>query len=307
MIIRFFCVFNLLAVLLLTACDAPKKERNEKLIILATTGMIGDAIKNIVRDSAGVEVLMGPGIDPHLYKVSHGDLAKLTKADIIVYNGLYLEGKMGEVLQNMERQKPVIALVNGIAQEKLRNVSGFSGGYDPHVWFSIELWKDGVAYVSQKIIEADPVRAPFYQANTQVYIDSLNQLEEWVRTEINRIPESQRVLITAHDAFGYFGDTYGITVEGLQGISTVSEPGLKDITRITDLIVERKIKAVFVESSVSEKTVRSVVEGAAEKGQKVTIGGVLYSDALGDETSGVGTYIDMVRENVRTIVLALKD
>jgi len=297
----------LLAGLLLAACEPQQKEDNDKLVILATTGMIGDAVRNIVRDSADVEVLMGPGTDPHLYKMSQGDLNKLTKADIIIYNGLYLEGKMGEVLQNMERQKPVTAIVNGIAQEKLRNVSGFAGGYDPHVWFSIELWKDGVAYVSQKIIEADPARASFYQTNTQAYIDSLNQLEEWVRAEISRIPESQRVLITAHDAFGYFGDAYGIMVEGLQGISTVSEPGLKDITRITDLIVERKIKSIFVESSVSEKTIRSVVEGAAAKGQKVTIGGTLYSDALGDETSNADTYIGMVRENVRTIVQALEE
>ncbi len=297
----------LLGWLLLTACESQQKEDNDKLVILATTGMIGDAVKNIVGDSADVEVLMGPGTDPHLYKMSQGDLHKLTKADIIIYNGLYLEGKMGEVLQSMEKQKPVTAFVNGIAQEKLRNVSGFAGGYDPHVWFSIELWKDGVAYVSRKIIEADPARASFYQANTQAYIDSLNQLEEWVRAEISRIPESQRVLITAHDAFGYFGDAYGITVEGLQGISTVSEPGLKDIIRITDLIVERKIKSIFVETSVSEKTVRSVLEGAAAKGQKVTIGGTLYSDALGDETSDADTYIGMVRENVRTIVRALED
>lgn len=307
MIHKFLYICFLGGLLLMMSCESPQKENSGKLTILATTGMIGDAVRNIVRDSAEVEILMGPGTDPHLYKMSQGDLNKLTNADIILYNGLYLEGKMGEVLQSMERQKPVTAITNGIAQEKLRNVSGFAGGYDPHVWFSIDLWKEGVAYISQKIIEADPDREAFYRHNTQTYIDSLEQLEQWVRAELSRIPESQRVLITAHDAFGYFGDAYGIRVEGLQGISTVSEPGLKDITRITDLIVERKIKSIFVESSVSEKTVWSVVEGAAAKGQKVTIGGTLYSDALGDEASGANTYIGMVRENVRTIVQALED
>lgn len=292
----------------LFACNPSNQQdasKDGKLQILTTTGIIGDAVRNIVGDSANVVSLMGPGVDPHLYKVSQGDVGKLTAASIIFYNGLHLEGKMGEVLENLGRQKNTVAISDGIEKNKLRNVSGFSGGYDPHIWFDVAVWKDAVSYISQQIIKADPNHAEYYKENSQKYLAKLDSLDAWVEVQIGQIPQEHRVLITAHDAFGYFGDAYQIQVEGLQGISTMSEPGLKDIAQITDLIVQRKIKAIFVESSVSQKTVTSVVEGAIEKGQQVKIGGTLYSDALGDADSPAGTYIGMVRTNVQTITSAL--
>jgi manganese/zinc/iron transport system substrate-binding protein len=292
----------------LLACNSSHQQEdtnNGKLRILTTTGIIGDAVKNIVGDSAIVESLMGPGVDPHLYRVSQGDLGKLTSASIIFYNGLHLEGKMGEVLGKLQKRKNTVAVSDGIPKDKLRNISGFSGDYDPHIWFDVAIWKYAVTYISQQIIKADSVHADFYEQNTQSYLASLDSLDRWVRDQISQIPEEQRVLITAHDAFGYFGDAYKIQVEGLQGISTMSEPGLRDIAQITDLIVERKIKAIFVESSVSQKTVKSVVEGAIAKGQEVRIGGTLYSDALGEPASEAGNYLGMVKTNVQTITSAL--
>lgn len=297
----------LLPVLLFFSCRHEENSKtNKKFTILATTGIIGDAVKNIVGDSAIVSTLMGPGVDPHLYKVSQGDLSKLMNADLILYNGLHLEGKMGEVLANLKKQKVTIAVAEGLPKNKLRNVSGFSGTYDPHIWFNVDIWKQAVHYIGQQIAQNDSSNASYYLNRLQEYENELDALNEWVGQQIATIPEEQRVLITAHDAFGYFGEAYDIQVEGLQGISTISEPGLKDISEITSLIVKRRIKAIFVESSVSQKTVKSVVEGAREKGQQVEIGGTLYSDALGEEKTPAGTYVGMVKENVNTITKALK-
>lgn len=297
----------ILPVLLFFSCRPDENSKtNKKFTILATTGIIGDAVKNIVGDSAEVISLMGPGVDPHLYKVSQGDLSKLMKADLIFYNGLHLEGKMGEVLANLKKQKVTIAVAEGLSKNQLRNVSGFSGTYDPHIWFNVEVWKQAVHFIGQQIAKNDSSNAAYYMDRLQEYEEELAALNKWVEQQIATIPKEQRVLITAHDAFGYFGDAYDIQVEGLQGISTISEPGLKDISEITDLIVRRKIKAIFVESSVSQKTVKSVVEGAREKGQQVKIGGTLFSDALGEENSEAGTYTGMVKENVNTITQALK-
>jgi len=301
-------VFFLLLICSIPGCNTSSQQNENqdgKLHILTTTGIIGDAVKNIVGDSANVVSLMGPGVDPHLYKVSQGDVGKLTDASIIFYNGLHLEGKMAEVLENLGKQKNTVAVSDGISKDKLRNVSGFAGGYDPHIWFDVAVWIEAVVYISEQVIKADPKHADFYKNNTRLYLAELESLDSWVKEQISQIPQNQRVLITAHDAFGYFGDAYNIQVEGLQGISTMSEPGLKDIAQITDLIVQRKIKAIFVESSVSQKTVTSVLEGAIEKGQQVRIGGTLYSDALGDHNSSAGTYIGMVKTNVQTITSAL--
>ena len=305
-IVKGYPYLPLVLALLMFCCSPQEKQKDGVFYIVTTTGMIADAAKNITGDSAKVKALMGPGVDPHLYKVSQGDLSKLINSDMIFYNGLHLEGKMGEVLESVARQKPVVAIAEGLEEEKLRNVSGFSGGYDPHIWFDVQLWKEAVRYMSQKIIEQDPSNAEYYKKNTEQYLAKLDSLHQLVKREIALVPKNQRVLITAHDAFGYFGDAYDIEVKGLQGISTVSEPGLKDISEITDLIVNRKINAIFVESSVSEKTIKSVVEGAREKGHNVRVGGTLYSDALGDEDGPAGTYEGMVQENVKTIVTALR-
>lgn len=299
-------VVVVLCMVLFSCSPVEDKAKNGKLEILTTTGMIADAVRNITKDSANVSALMGPGVDPHLYKASQGDLRRLMESDIIFYNGLHLEGKMTEALENLAKQKPVIPVAAGIAETDLKIADMQGGNYDPHIWFDVALWKEAVRHIGKTLIREDSVHAAFYKENLANYLDSLERLDAWVQKQISSIPEEQRILITAHDAFEYFGDAYGMRVEGLQGISTVSEPALKRITELTDLIVERKIKAIFVESSVPKTTINSVVEGAREKGQEVVIGGVLYSDAMGERGTEAGTYTGMVKENVKTIVQSLK-
>jgi len=286
--------------------DTQDTTAKEKLIIVTTTGMIGDAVKNIVGDSAEVISLMGPGVDPHLYKVAQSDIKKLLNADVIFYNGLHLEGKMGEVLDQMSERKPVIAIYNGLTEKQLRATSEFQGNYDPHIWFSVQLWTDVVKYIGKNLAEIDEDHASFYQANTAKHVEELTSLHSWTAEQIKTIPKEQRVLITAHDAFGYFGREYGMKVKGLQGLSTAAEYGLKDVTNLVDFISENKIKAVFVESSVSDRSIKAVMEGCKAKGHHVRIGGTLYSDAMGAENKPEGTYIGMVKHNVTTIVEALK-
>ena len=286
--------------------ETQNSSTKEKLNIVTTTGMISDALKNIVGNNADVISLMGPGVDPHLYKVSQRDIKKLFNADIIFYNGLHLEGKMGEVLDQMSERKPVIAIYKGLTEKQLRATSEFQGNYDPHIWFSVKIWTDVVHFIGKSLTELDQVHASFYQANTTKYVEQLTQLHKWTIEQINTIPKKQRVLITAHDAFGYFGGEYGMQVKGLQGLSTAAEYGLKDVTNLVDFISENKIKAMFVESSVSDRSIKAVMEGCKAKGHKVIIGGTLYSDAMGAENKPEGKYIGMVKHNVTIIVEALK-
>ena len=291
----------------LFSCQSDRQQTNtkEKLTIVATTGMIGDAVKNIVGNRAEVISLMGPGVDPHLYKVTQSDIKKLLEADVILYNGLHLEGKMGEVLDQMTERKPVIAICRGLDENRLIATSEFHGNYDPHIWFSVKVWTDAVRFIGKSIAEIDKLQASFYKANTIKYVQELNLLHKWTIEQINTIPKKQRVLITAHDAFGYFGKAYGMQVKGLQGLSTIAEYGLKDVTTLVDFISENEIKAVFVESSVSDRSIKAVLEGCKAKGHKVIIGGTLYSDAMGAVNTPEGTYIGMVKYNITTIVEAL--
>jgi len=253
-----------------------------------------------------VVALMGPGVDPHLYKATQGDLKKLTSADIIFYNGLHLEGKLGEVLEKLSRTKTVIAISADIPHSLLREVPGFQGTHDPHIWFDVSLWKEAVKKIRAALIDFDDSNADHFTASADNYLLQLDSLHNAVQSSILEIPEAQRVMITAHDAFGYFGDAYSIEVRGLQGISTVSEFGLRDVTNLVDFIIDRKIKAIFVETSVSERSIEAVVQGCQQKGWQVKIGGSLYSDAMGAAGTKAGTYIGMVDANVTTIVNALK-
>lgn len=298
----------ILCMIVMIACGKiqDKKLPNGRLNIVTTTGIIEDAVKNIVGDSADVTALMGPGVDPHLYKATQGDLQKLTGADIIFYNGLHLEGKMGEVLEKLSRMKPVVAVAEDIDQDRLRKVPEFNNNYDPHIWFDVNLWTEAVRKIDEALQEMDSSNAEYYHQNALAYIKQLDSLHGWVKQEISTIPEEQRILITAHDAFGYFGDAYNIKVLGLQGISTLSEYGLRDVSDLVKFIVEHRIKAVFVETSVSENAINAVVQGAQERGFDVRIGGNLYSDAMGKKGTPEGTYTGMVRANVKTIVEALK-
>lgn len=268
--------------------------------------MIADIAKNIGQDSVSVSALMGPGVDPHLYKATQGDLGRLQRADIIFYNGLHLEGKMGEVFEKLERIKTVIPVARGIDSTFLLDDPIYQNAFDPHIWFDISLWASTIAEVTTTLIKADPENAKFYEKNASAYTDELLSLHDWVKTEIQKIPEDKRIMITAHDAFNYFGRAYDIEVRGLQGISTLSEFGLKDRVDLVNFIVEKKIKAVFVETSVSEKNINAIVEGCRQKGHEVVIGGNLFSDAMGAEGTSEGNYIGMVKANVNTIVGALK-
>lgn len=299
-------ILFLLSVIIMASCQPAKQERNGKLKVVTTTGMIYDAVINIGGDLVEAQALMGPGVDPHLYKATQGDLSKLQSADLILYNGLHLEGKMGEVFEKLGKVKNVKAVTTDISPSRLRTNESYSDTHDPHIWFDVQLWKEAVSYTSSALITADSSNSSTYKANAQQYLVQLDSLHEAVKAAILTIPDSQRLLITAHDAFGYFGDAYDIKVEGLQGISTLSEPGLKDITQLVNLIVNNGVKAVFIETSVSEKAINAVVEGCKERGHEISIGGSLYSDAMGEFGQPEGTYIGMVHSNVSTIVNALK-
>lgn len=295
------------AALLLSCSGAdPAHKQPHKILIVTTTGMIGDAVKNLVGDSAEVISLMGPGVDPHLYKATQGDLARLQEADVIVYNGIHLEGKMSEILEKLAAKKPVIAMGAGISADQLRLLDAGAKVYDPHIWFDVALWKKAVAAMANALAEKQPALKETIIKNSNAYTAQLDSLHQEVKTNMARIPEAQRVLITAHDAFGYFGWAYDTEVKGLQGISTVSDFGLNDVTRLVNLIVERKIKSVFVETSVSDQSIQAVLDGCRQKGHDIRIGGTLFSDAMGAAGTPEGTYIGMVRKNVATIVAALK-
>ncbi|WP_250237543.1 metal ABC transporter solute-binding protein, Zn/Mn family [Cardinium endosymbiont of Oedothorax gibbosus] len=276
---------------------------DEPFTILTTTGMLRDAVENIVKEDARVVSLMGPGIDPHTYQTTQKDVQQLMHAHIIFYNGLDLEGKMNNLLKEMAKARKVYAASDALNKTQL--LCDGSIGVDPHIWFDVKLWKQVIGFISQKLQAAKPESAAYYQNNTLTYMEVLEQLHQSVVAQIQSIPKKQRVLITAHDAFGYFGKAYDIEVVGLQGISTASECGLKDIRRIVKLIIERNIKAVFFETSVSDKSMRAVVEGCARYSHKVRVGGYLYSDALGAPNTLEVTYCGMVSANAKTIVNAL--
>lgn len=279
---------------------------NGKLQVVATTGMVADLIRNIGGDSVEVTALMGPGVDPHLYKATQGDLSRLQAADLIFYNGLHLEGKMGEVFEKLARLKKVVAVAEGLAPSMLLNDPNFEEAPDPHIWFDVSLWAATIDQVQAALTGERPMLEAFFEANAANYRATLQALHLEVQSAIQEIPENQRILITAHDAFNYFGRAYGVEVRGLQGISTLSEFGLRDRVDLVNYIVEKGIKSVFIETSVSKKNIQSIVEGCAQKGHLVQIGGSLYSDAMGAAGTDAGTYVGMVRANVATIVAGLK-
>ena len=305
--VRFVLAYFGWVVVLVTFWGAAVQAQSQPLRVVATTGMIGDLVKNIGQDKVALEVLMGVGVDPHLYKATQGDLRRIQRADVIFYNGLHLEGKMQAILEKIARKKPVFAVTDRIPRSKLLYLGqGSNSVADPHVWFDVLLWRQAAEAVLQRLVEQDRANAAFYRAQAKRYFARLEALDAWVRQQILTIPKPQRILITAHDAFGYFGRAYDMEVRGLQGMSTATEFGLHDIKRLKDLIVARKVKAVFVESSVPKKFLQSLVAGVRESGVPLTIGGELYSDAMGLPNSPAGTYEGMVRHNVETIVKALK-
>ena len=297
----------LAALLVLTGCGNDTAENdngNGKLDVVTTTGMIGDLVENIGGKHVEVTSLMGPGVDPHLYKATQGDVKTLDSADMIFYNGLHLEGKMTDIFEMMSKDKPTIAVTEDFKENQLRKVG--AAEHDPHVWFDVKLWIVAAEAVKKELIAKDPDHEAEYRENYEEYVLQLEELDKYVHEEINKVPEDQRVLVTAHDAFGYYGQSYGLDVRGLQGINTLSEYGSKDVTDMRNYLVENKIKAIFIESSVPRKAIEAVIQGAGKQGHKVKIGGELFSDAMGERGTEEGTYIGMVRHNTDTIVRALK-
>lgn len=295
----------ILILLCALGCDAPQRG-DGRIAVVCTTGMVADLARNIGGDRIAVVGMMGPGVDPHYYKASQGDLAKLTAADLILFNGLFLEGKMEDIFAKMARSKQVLAIAEQIPAARLLRPPEFEGNFDPHIWFDVSLWTQTIEPVVAKLSALDPDGAAVYRQNGAHYRARLDALHQWVVEQVEMLPETSRVLITAHDAFGYFGRAYGVEVVGLQGISTVADYGVNDVTRLVDLIVERKVKAIFVESSVPVRSIEAVREGCLARGFQVEIGGTLYSDAMGDAGSGADTYVGMVESNVNTIVEALR-
>jgi manganese/zinc/iron transport system substrate-binding protein len=279
------------------------------LRVVCTTGMVADMLKNIGGQHVIVQAMMGPGVDPHLYKATPRDVRRLTSADVVFYSGLHLEGQLAELLEKLDRWKPTHAVTDGLRRSdpsSLRHMPGTEGVYDPHVWFNIALWARCAEYAAERLAAVDPDRADDYRRNAVDYVAQLKALDEKCRKRLAEIPRERRVLVTAHDAFGYFGEAYDVEVHGLQGLSTIAEADLASVNQIIDLLVARRVKAVFVESSVPIKNIRALVEGCAARGHKVAIGGELFSDALGLEGTREGTYLGMVEHNLKTIVEALK-
>lgn len=306
---KYWLYLPLIITLFLTSCSSNdtvnQKKGNTKLKIVTTTNIIGDALENIVGDKADIESLMGAGVDPHLYKAAPSDLSKLQEADVIVHNGLHLEGKMADIFHKLARQKKVLVVADGIDQSNYRKTDD-NNSFDPHIWFDVKLWAQGIEHIGQQLGKIDTINQNAYQENTKKYLIELEKLNTEIKTSLESIPDSQRVLITTHDAFGYFGKAYNIQLKPLQGISTLAEIGLQEATSLQNFIVDHKIKAVFVETSTSNKGLQSIVDACSEKGHEVKIGGSLYADALGEKETPEGNYIGMIHANVITIVNGLK-
>lgn len=277
----------------------------EPYSVVATTGMVGDIVSAVAGKHANVVVLIGEGVDPHLFKPTRADVSRLATADVVFYSGLLLEGKMTDILSKIAKDRPVYAVADGVEPAYLLTPPEFAGHPDPHLWMDVKGWMSAVKTVEADLSKFDPDHQDEYQKNAEDYLAQLQLLDSYALDSIATIPKERRVLVTAHDAFNYLGRAYGIEVLGIQGISTESEAGLADLNAMVDLIVERKISAVFVETSVADKNVKALVEGANSKGAKVNIGGKLFSDAMGGAGTYEGTYIGMIDHNVTTIVRAL--
>jgi len=279
---------------------------SDKLKVTCTIGMIADVVEQVGGDRVEVAALMGPGVDPHLYKATAGDNARLAGADLIFYNGLYLEGKLTEVMETLSKRKPVIAVTKGVDPELLMKPAAFKGHPDPHLWFDVTLWMEVVKVIRDTLSENDPAGAEVYKKSAADYLVQLEQLHQWCLARANELPKEKRVLITSHDAYNYFGRAYGFEVIGVQGISTEEKATTKAIVDLSNEIKNRKIKAIFTESSVSPKAIRAVIENCRQSGWEVKEGGSIFSDAMDEPGKPAGNYIGMVKHNINTIVDALK-
>jgi len=304
--------FWLILLLLVPACGPAADQEGDDLSarrirVVATTGMIGDLVAHIGADRVEVITLMGPGVDPHLYRATAGDVNRMRRADLIAYNGLHLEGRMADLFEQMQgRDIRTIAVAGAIEPADLIVSAEFPGNYDPHIWFDVSLWMRTIPYVAEALGSMDPTHADLYRQNAEAYRAELTELHDYVLGRAAELDQEQRILVTAHDAFGYFGEAYGFDVRGLQGISTATEAGTADVQSLAEFIATERIPSIFVETSVSARHIEAVRAAVRARGFDVQIGGELYSDALGSPGSGAETYAGMVRHNIDTIIEGLR-
>lgn len=297
-------------VLLLVGCNSTgeianvDQNENEKINVVTTIAQIGEPLSVIGGAYVEVETLMGPSIDPHLYQPTQSDIATLDKADIIFYNGLNLEANMVDAFESIKKTKSVLAVGEVISETDLLEDEDNRRQPDPHIWFDLDLWQQALDAAVEELKSYAPEYATVFEENKQAYFAELATVKEEA-TKLADIPESQRILVTAHDAFGYFGKMYHIEVIGLQGLSTESEVSIFDINETIKIIKENQVPAIFVESSINPDSIEAVIEGARSDGVKLELGGELYSDAMGEAGTEQGTYIGMYRYNVDTIYQAL--
>lgn len=291
-----------------TNSEGPSAQ-GDRLYVVCTTTQVADIVDRVGGEHVEVAAIMGPGVDPHLYKATPADIDKFNRADVIFYNGLHLEGRLTDRLEELHAERPTVAVTDVLTKnfaDQLLSPEEFEGHYDPHVWFDPTLWTNSIDAVRDQLAQSDSDKRDAYVSNAKAYADELLASHTRWKEQLATIDASRRVLVTAHDAFGYFGKAYDIEVRGLQGISTADETDLSTVNDLVDLLVSRKIKAVFVESSVSKRSIQSLIEGCQARGHKVVIGGELFSDAMGAAGTPEGTYIGMMDHNVKTIVESLK-
>lgn len=304
-VLYFLLVFVASGLFFLGCSEKNGSPRNGKLRVVATTTIVGNTVAEIGGDKIELQTLMGPGVDPHLYKASEGDVRRIGNAQIIFYNGLHLEAKLGGVLERLGGQRTVVAVTEKIPVEDLLVDEDYGAHPDPHVWFDVKLWRYTVDVIRDALIKEDPDNQEYYTLRAKEYAEELLQLDEWVHQQLNRVEKEKRILITAHDAFRYLEKSYGIEVRGLQGMSTVAEASAQSVNNLAEFISTRKIPVIFIESSIPKRNILAVQEGVRSKGFEVKIGGELYSDALGSLGSPAGTYTGMVKHNIETIVTSL--
>ena len=306
---RIYISVCLIGILVWSGCGDPKGQpgttTGDKLRVVATIGMITDVVKNVGGTRVEVTGMVAPGIDPHFYNPTPKDVQRLGSADIIFYNGLNLEAKMEDILAKVSEDTPTVAVTDAVDRSLLLTPAEYEGLYDPHLWFDVKLWMQAAGQVRDALSEFDADNTALYRSNAEHYLTKLMELDEYVKAQVERVPSQQRVLVTAHDCFNYFGEAYGFEVRGLQGISTATEVGIADVQELATFIAERGISAIFVESSVSSRSLEAVKAAVQSKGFDVKIGGVLFTDAMGNEGTPEGTYIGMIRYNIDTIVHAL--
>lgn len=299
-----------LSLLLLVGCSGTEKtnepsDADNPLSVVATVGMVADLVKQVGGDRIQVTQIMGSGVDPHLYKANRDDVQTIMSGDVVFYSGLMLEGKMADTLIKVARKKPVIAVTERVDETNLLEPEDFAGHFDPHLWMDVAAWSNCVDVITEVLAEQAPQHAELFRANATAYKADLEALHQYGIDSIGSIPEESRILITSHDAFNYFGRAYGLEVQGVQGLSTESEAGLQRINELVDLLVEKKISAVFVESSVPSKNIEALVEGARSKGHEVNVGGELFSDAMGEPGTYRGSYVGMLDHNITLVARGL--